>query len=207
MSSENNSPFMGFLMKHDQDAWLSAVHKLGPSIHEVDRDATQIWFYFWPLWLRGMLQEAEGNKKLLEELEIKGDPDLARQIDSSHVFVYGHRYWPQVKVAVAEHAASQGAPESLDLTDQIRSVSAQVAASTNVDESLLIGITAIGFMTLQQVGADTFEVAEGKLHISDWARKRSPQNALSDRARNDGGGLLAYLKGLKKEYTISFNEW
>lgn len=206
MSSENNSPFMGFLMKHDQDAWWSTVHKLAPSIHEVDRDATPIWFYFWPLWLRGMLRQAESNKQVFEELEIKGDPDLARQIDSSHAFVYGHRYWPQVKVAVAEHAASQGAPESLDLTDQIRSVSAQVADSAKVDESLLIGITAIGFMTLQQVGADAFEAAEGKLQISDWARKRSPQRALSDRAKDDGGGLLAYLKGLKKDYTITFNE-
>jgi hypothetical protein len=95
-----------------------------------------------------MMQEAESNKQLFEELEIKGNPDLAQQIDSSHVFVYGHRFWPQVKAAVSEHAASQGAPESLDLTDQVRSVAAQVAGATKVDESLLIGITAIGFMTL-----------------------------------------------------------
>ena len=200
MSSEDNSPFMGFLTKHDQDAWWSAVHKLIPSIHDVDRDATQIWFYFWPLWLRGMMRDAESNKQLFEELEIKGNPDLAQQIDSSHAFVYGHRYWPQVKAAVSQHAASQGAPESLDLTDQIRSVATQVAGSTKVDESLLVGITAIGFMTLQQVGADAFEAAEGTLCINDWARKRSPHNVLSDRAKDDGGGLLGYLKGLKKDY-------
>jgi hypothetical protein len=40
MSSENNSPFMGFLTEHDQDAWWSVVHKLAPSMHQVDRDAT-----------------------------------------------------------------------------------------------------------------------------------------------------------------------
>ena len=134
------------------------------------------------------------------------NPEPAERYNLVVLGLYGHRYWPQVKVAVAEHAASQGAPESLDLTDQIRSVAAQVAASTKVDESLLIGITAIGFMTLQQVGADAFKAAEGKLHISDWARKRSPQSALSNRAKDDGGGLLAYLKGLKKDYTITFNE-
>jgi ferredoxin len=153
-----------------------------------------------------MMQEAESNKQLFEELEIKGNPDLAQQIDSSHVFVYGHRFWPQVKAAVSEHAASQGAPESLDLTDQVRSVAAQVAGATKVDESLLIGITAIGFMTLQQVGTAAFEAAEGKLSISGWARRRSPQKALSARAKDDGGGLLGYLKGLKKDYTITFNE-
>jgi len=206
MSSESNSPFMGFLMKHDEDAWWSAVRKLTPSIHEVDRDATQIWFYFWPLWLRSMLREAEGNRDLLAELEIEGNPDLAQQIDSSHTFVYGHRYWSQVKAAVSEHAAAQSAPESLDLTDQVRAVATQVAAATKTDESLLLGITAIGFMTLLQVGADAFEAAEGKSHIGDWARKRSPEKVLSDRARNDGGGLLGYLKGLKKDYTVTFNE-
>jgi len=206
MSSENNSPFMGFLVKHDQDAWWSIVHKLTPAIHPVDRDATHIWFYFWPLWLRGMVQEAGSNAKLFEELEIKGDPDLAHQIDSSHAFVYGHRYWPQVKAAVVQHAASQSAPESLDLSDQIRTVASQVAGTAKVDESLLIGITAIAFMTLQQVGAEAMRAAPGELHISDWARRRSPQRVLADRARNDGGGLLGWLKGLKRDYTVTFNE-
>jgi len=206
MSSENNSPFMGFLMKHDQEAWWTAVHKLAASIHEVDRDATQIWFCFWPLWLRGMVDEAQTNRQLFEELEIKGNPDLAQQIDSSHAFVYGHRYWPQVKAAVSEHAASQVAPESLDLTDQIRTVAGQVAVAVKVDESLLIGITAIAFMTLQQVGAAAFGTAGGALHISDWARKKSPQSVLSGRAKNDGGSLLGYLKGIRQDYTITFNE-
>jgi ferredoxin len=206
MSSESNSPFMGFLMKHDQDAWWSIVHKLTPSIHEVDRDATHIWFYFWPLWLRGMLLDAQANPRLQEELELNGNADLAQQIDSSHAFVYGHRFWPQVKAAVVQHAAAQSAPESLDLSDQIRAIAAAVAGATRAEESLLLGITAIGFMSLQQVGVEAVRAAPGKLHISDWARKRSPQRVLADRARNDGGGLLGYLKGLKRDYTITFNE-
>lgn len=206
MSGESVSPFTGFLNKHDQDAWWAVVHKLTPSIHEVDRNATHIWFYFWPLWLRGMVREAQDNAKLFEELEVNGNPDLAAQIDSSHAFVYGHRWWPQVKEAVVRHAASQSAPESLDLSDQIRTVAKAVAAHVKVDESLLIGITAIGFMTLQQVGPEALAAAEGKLSISDWARRKSPQRVLADRARNDGGGLLGWLKGLKRDFTITFNE-
>jgi len=206
MSSESNSPFMGFLGKHDQDAWWSIVHKLTPAIHEVDRDATHIWFRFWPLWLREVVYETQSKPKLPEELEIKGDPDLANQIDSSHAFVYGHRYWPQVKAAVLQQAASQNAPESLDLSDQIRAVATNVAGAVKADVSLLIGITAIAFMTLQQVGEDAVEAAPGTLHISDWARKRSPQRVLADRAKNDTGGLLGWLKGLRREYTITFNE-
>lgn len=206
MSSESNSPFMGFLSEHDQEAWWSIVDALTPSVHEVDRDATRIWFYFWPLWLRGMLADAERNPKLPEELELKGDPDLANHIDSSHAFVYGHRYWPQVKDAVVRHAQARSAPESLELADQIRAVAQQVAGEINVDVALLIGITAIGFMTLQQVGAEPLAAAEGRLHISNWARKRSPERVLADRAKNDGGGLLGYLKGLRRDYTITFNE-
>jgi len=206
MSNENDSPFMAFLDRHDQDAWWLVVHNLLPSLHEVDRDATKIWFHFWPLWLQQMLQEAEANPQLLEELEFKGNGDLSEQIDTSHTFVYGHRYWPQVKAAVSERASSQAAPESLDLADQIRAVAGQVAAAAKVDESLLLGITAIGFMTLRQVGPEALAAAEGKLHIDDWARKKSAQNVLAGRAKNDGGGLLGFLKGLKQDYTVTFNE-
>ena len=206
MSSENNTPFMGFLGRHDQDAWWSTVHNLAASFHEVDRDAVKIWFYFWPLWLRKLVEDTEANPQLLQELEFKGDARLEVHIDSSHAFVYGHRYWPQVKVAVSEHASSQAAPESLDLADQIRTIATQVAGTAKVDVSLLLGITTIGLMTLRQVGPKAFDAAEGKLHISNWARRRSPQKVLADRARNDGGGLLGYLKGLKRDYTIRFNE-
>ena len=206
MSSDSSTPFMGFLRRHDQDAWWSTVHHLAPSIHEVDRDATKIWFYFWPLWLRKLIADAEVNHQLLEELEYKGNARLEDHIDSSHAFVYGHRYWPQVKAAVWGHAASQSAPESLDLTDQIRAIASQVGGSAQVDESLLLGITAIGVMTLQQVGPEAFDAAAGELHISDWARRRPPRKVLVDRARNDGGGLLGYLKGLKRDYTIRFDE-
>lgn len=206
MSSENSTPFMGFLSRHDQDAWWSTVQNLAPSIHEVDRDAVKIWFYFWPLWLRQMVDDAEADPALLDKLEFKGSARLEEHIGSSHAFVYGHRYWPQVKAAVHEHAASQTAPESLDLADQIRTIATEVAGAAKVDVSLVVGITAIGLMTLRQVGSEAFDAAEGKLHISGWAGRRSPQKIIADRARNDGGGIVGYFKGLKREYTIRFNE-
>ncbi|MCH7823429.1 MAG: (2Fe-2S)-binding protein [Acidobacteria bacterium] len=206
MSSENSTPFMGFLGRHDQDAWWSTVHNLAPSIHEVDRDAVKIWFHFWPLWLRKLFEDAEANPQLFEELEFKGNARLEEHIDSSHAFVYGHRHWPRIKAAVGEHASSKTAPESLDLADQIRTIARQVAGTAKVDVSLLLGITAIGLMTLRQVGPKAFDGAEGKLYISNWARRRSPQKIIADRARNDGGGILGYLKGLKRDYTIRFNE-
>ena len=76
MSIENKSSFMEFLDRHSQDDWWSAVNNLVPVIHKVDRDATKIWFYFWSLWVRNMLQDAEANPQLLEELEFKGEAGL-----------------------------------------------------------------------------------------------------------------------------------
>ena len=204
MNNENNSPFIAFLCNHDQNAWWSAVQNL--PLHDVDRDATRIWFYFWPLWLRDMLAAAESDPQLLREVDMKGNPRLEEQVDSSHTFVYGHRYWPQVRRAIDDRASSETAPESLDLNDQIRGVAGDLAGQLKVDESLLYGITAIGFMTLQQVGLESFKAAPGDVHISDWGRKKSPQRVLRDRAKNTGGGLLGFLKGLKQDYTIRFHE-
>ncbi len=204
MNKENNSPFIAFLRQHDQDAWWSAVQNL--PLHDVDRDATRIWFYFWPLWLRDMLAAAESDPQLLHQVDMKGNPRLEEQVDRSHTFVYGHRFWPQVKAAIADRASSETAPESLDLNDQIRGVARDLAGQLKADESLLYGITAIGFMTLQQVGLEAFNAAPGNVHISGWARKKSPQGVLRDRAKNDGGGLLGFLKGLKRDYTIRFHE-
>ena len=35
---------------------------------------------------------------------MQGNYSLKDQIDSSHTFLYGHRYWPEVKSAVQKHA-------------------------------------------------------------------------------------------------------
>ena len=204
MNNDDSSPFNAFLSKHDQDAWWSAVQNL--PMHEVDRDATRIWFYFWPLWMRRMLAAAATDSRLFREVDMKGNPRLDEQVDSSHAFVYGHRYWPQVKQAISDKASAETAPESLDLNDQIRAVAGAVAKRVKADESLLYGITAIGFMTLQQVGLEAFNAAPGTVQISDWARRKSPQRVLRDRAKNDGGGLLGFLKGLRQDYTIRFHE-
>src|SRR5437773_154785 len=50
-SAATETPFINFLNQCDEKAWSAAVSKLIPSIHEVDRTATQIWFSFYPLGL------------------------------------------------------------------------------------------------------------------------------------------------------------
>jgi len=96
--------FADFLSQHDEEAWSATLTALLRSIHEVDRNATQIWFAFYPLALFQALEQAEDPEKLAERLLMQGKYYLKDQIDSSHTFLYGHRYWPQVKAAVQKHA-------------------------------------------------------------------------------------------------------
>ncbi len=88
------------LAAYDADAWQRAVGKLSAEIHPIDREATLIWFAFYPLELHVTLAETTDKEGTARRLGLMGTWQLADQIDSSHRFFYAHRYWPQVKLAV-----------------------------------------------------------------------------------------------------------
>ena len=56
--------FQSFLKQHDAAAWQGAVAALLPHIHEVDRNATQIWFHFFPLELAEAIAESDNLERL-----------------------------------------------------------------------------------------------------------------------------------------------
>src|SRR5437868_10367360 len=120
MNTEN--PFEQFLNQHDEEAWAAMLATLLRSIHEVDRNAVQIWFAFYPLSLWQALAQADDRERLAQQLLLQGDYDLKDQIDPSHAFLYGHRFWPQVKKAVEQHADSFSQVGSISLADQVLSV-------------------------------------------------------------------------------------
>ena len=59
MNMQNENSFEQFLSQKDEEAWSAALATLLRSIHEVDRNATQIWFAFYPLSLWQALAHAE----------------------------------------------------------------------------------------------------------------------------------------------------
>ena len=203
MSTNGESLFEAFLNKHDDAAWGEIIRKLLPSIHEVDKTATQVWFHFYPLALLRALQQAEDPQALARKLSLQGNYYLKDQIDSSHEFVYGTRFWPQVKAALSEYAASSSGPSSLDLATQIRELAGNVAGRIKVDESLLVGITAIAFMTLQQTGAAQFKASPGAARNLP---SKSPDQIVKQRQRDNSQGVFGFLKGVNKTYDISFDE-
>jgi ferredoxin len=199
----NSEPlFEAFLNRHDDEAWREIIKSLRPSIHEVDRNATEIWFYFYPLALLRALEQAEDREALVIKLQLQGKYYLKDQIDTSHEFLYGHRYWTQAKAALVEHIASPAASSSLDLATQIRDVASKAASKAKVDASLVTGVTAVAFMTLQQVGAAAFKVSPG---ITRKLPAKSPEQILKQRARDDRQGVMSLFKP-DKIFTVTFNE-
>ena len=200
------TPFEKFLNQHDEEAWSATQVALLRSIHEVDRNATQIWFAFYPLPLLRALQQAADREKLAQQLLLQGTYELKDQVDSSHAFLYGHRFWPEVKKAVEQHADAFEQTSRVSLTDQILAVAGSVSKALKKDESLLVGITAVAFMTLQQAGLAAFKSAPVAIAIDSKHAKKSPDQILRDRAKEDSQGLLGFLRTVNKQYTVTHDE-
>ncbi|MDX6445295.1 MAG: hypothetical protein QOH71_2369 [Blastocatellia bacterium] len=200
------TPFEKFLNQHDEEAWSATLATLLRSIHEVDRNATQIWFAFYPLALCRALQQADDRDKLVQQLLLQGDYDLKDQVDRSHKFLYGHRFWPQVKSAVEQHADSFNQTSRDSLADQILAVAQRAAQAAKKDVSLVLGVTAAAFMTVQQAGLEAFKSAPGTLHIDNKHLKKSPEQILRGRAKVDSQGLLGFLKTVNRQFTVTHDE-
>ncbi len=205
---ERATLFHAFLDQHDQRAWDEALGRLLPAIHEVDRAATEIWFHFHPLVIARALSGSDDRAFIMRKLWLQGSPDLADHFDASHVFLYGHRYWPLVATAINADLFSGSAPASLDLPSVIREIAGRVARQAHVDDALTIGISAVGLMTLQQVGVDAFATAalDARVRIPRAALARTPEQVLKARARDKGQGWLGFLKGVRRDYPVTFDE-
>lgn len=192
--------FFASLNQHDDAAWARVYAELAPAIHAVDQRATRIWLAFFPVKLQRALRDSPHPKMTVSSLLLKGSYQLTEQVDTSARFLYGHRYWPAVKAAVAEHSRSA---TSAPLAEQIRQVARRVAASVQADESLLMGITLIAFATLQQVGLEAFNRAA---QVETSYDQRSPEQIIADRAQDDSQGLFGFLKTVDKKFSVVFNE-
>ena len=207
MSVQIATSFENLLNQQTDETWRQTVKTLLPAIHEVDKTATQIWFRFYPVALLRALQQAEDPEKLAAQLLLQGDYYLKDQIDSSHAFLYGHRFWPEVKKTVIKHGASSNALSSNnDLATEIRELAKRTAASVKAEESTLVGITAVALMTLQQVGMEAFRDSSGEVKLKERVARKSPEQVLKERARDNSQGLFGFLKTIDKDWTVTYDE-
>ncbi|MDQ1593361.1 MAG: hypothetical protein QOG71_3988 [Pyrinomonadaceae bacterium] len=211
MSRNSETVFENFLRRYDEAAWAGALESLLPAVHEVDRNATSIWFAFFPLALVRAFEQSDEPEQLAARLLMQGNYRLDDQIDSSHAFLYGHRHWLEVKRAVAAHATrfteETPAADSATLAAHVRQVAREVAAQLKIEESLLVGITAVAFMTLRQVGLAAFAASPGEVRLDGKNARQSPEKILRERAKDDSQGLLgAFLRTTDKRWTVVWNE-
>jgi ferredoxin len=207
MSVQTATPFENLLNQQTDETWEQVVQSLLPSIHEVDKTATQIWFRFYPLALLRALEQSAEPEKLAAQLLLQGNYYLKDQIDSSHKFLYGHRYWPEVKRVVTERAASFDESSSkVELAAEIRGLAKRAASQVRAQESLLVGVTAVALMTLQQAGLEAFRASPGTIQLGSRVAGKSPEQVLQERARDDSQGLFGFLKTIDKEWTVTYDE-
>ena len=200
-----NNAFTSYIEKHTEADWLAAVESLLPSIHEVDRNGTKIWFRFYPLSLFRNLQTAEDLDKALHGFAILGNYELQTQIDTSHHFLYGHRFWKTVKAAI-EAEATVFENSEIGLADEIKQLAAMAAEKLKVDASLVVGITAVGLMTLNQVGLEAFNAASGDIKKPKGLMSKSPDQIVKMRAEDDSQGIFGFLKTVNKKFSIIYDE-
>jgi ferredoxin len=205
MTNSTQTTFEQFLAGHDEEAWAASLTTLLRSVHDVDKNATQIWFSFFPLSLFCAFEAADDPELLAAQLLVRGVYPLKEQVDSSHKFLYGHRYWPEVKRAV-ETLASNFAADTGGLSDHILKVAREVAQTLKVDQSLTVGITAVAFMTVRQAGLPAFKNAKGEMLLDRRHAKKSANEILRERAVDDGQGLFGFLKTVDKKWTVTHDE-
>ena len=197
--------YFDFLNKFDESDWLKTIEKLQPEIHEVDKNAAQIWFRFYPLSLLRFLETTDDREKAIRKFVMQGDFDLKNQIDSSHRFLYGHRFWKETKAEIEKRAANF-AGESTDLKTEIEQIARTVAGQTKADKSLTLGIAAVGLMTLNQVGFDAFKNAKGETEKPKGLMAKSPDQIAAARSKDDSQGIFGFLKTVDKKYTVTWDE-
>lgn len=184
--------------------WPGAVETLAPQIHPVDLDATRIWFAFYPLEVHLAVATVEDPAAAARKLGLMGTWRLADQVDTSHRFLYGHRYWPQVKRAILATAAEASWPDRLPpLVERVADHASRTCA---VDRDQLIGIVLAGLMTLRCAGLDAFTASDGRVHLTPDAHARSIRQIRRARSLQRSQGLFGFLRGGRKTHRMTFDE-
>jgi hypothetical protein len=176
-SKMSSVTFVEYLSRYTAADWANTIETLAPEIHPIDLDATRIWLAFHP----------EG-------------PAAAR-IDSSHAFLYGHRYWPQVKRAVLAAAKDSAWPSTLaELVDRVAD---HATRTTQVDRDQLLGVTAASLVTLRHRGIDSFVASSGSVQLPHRAHVRSIRQVRRARARQRWRPLAALFGGRRFRMTLT----
>ncbi len=192
-----------YLAKFNGSEWLSAVDEVLPIVHEVDKNALQIWFRFYPLDMHRFVEAAEDRDATLHGFAMQGNFELKDQIDTSHYFFYGHRYWKTVKAAI-EAETAVFTDQTPTLVEEIKAIAMLVAEKLSVERQMVNAIVAVGLATLNQVGVEAFKAATCEVEKPTGIMSKSPNAVIAERAKDKSQGLLGFLKTINKKFAIHY---
>ncbi len=199
-----SNPLTAYLSQFSEADWLTAVDELLPCVHDVDKDALQIWFRFYPLDLKRYLDSAEDLDAAKLGLALQGEFGLEGKIDSSHHFLYGHRYWKTVKAAIeAETVVFKD--QTPTLIEEIKAIGMVVAEKLHVERQMINAMVIIGLATLNQVGIEAFNAAAGEITEPKGIMAKSPNAVIAERAKDDSQGVFGFLKTVNKKFSVAFS--
>lgn len=204
MSGTTMTNLETYLSKFTGADWLAAVDELLPCIHEVDRNAVQIWFRFFPLDLHRYIQTIEDRDEMIRGLALQGEFELNSQIDTSHHFLYGHRYWKTVKAAI-EAEAAVFTDQTPTLVEEIKAIGMLVAEKLKIERQMVNAIVTVGLATLAQTGLDAFKFAAGDIQQPTGIMSKSPNAVIAERAKDDSQGIFGFLKTVDKQFSVRYS--
>ncbi len=193
-----------YLAKFNETEWLSAARELLECIHEVDRNAVQIWFRFYPLDLMRFIDAAEDRDETLRGFALQGDFELKDQVDTSHHFLYGHRHWKTVKAAI-EAEAVVFTDQTPTLVEEIKAIGMLVAEKLKIERQMVNAMVIIGLATLNQTGLEAFKAASGEVEKPTGIMSKSPNAVIAERAKDDSQGLFGFLKTVDKKFSVKYS--
>jgi len=186
--------------------WLRVLSTLADGIHLVDREATRIWLAFHPIVISRAARHAADRTAFERRYVIEGRYRLEELVSTSHWFLYGHRYWPAVVRAVETVSHAMAAADSTDAVALVRRVAHDAAAQSGVSPTLTAGIALVGLRTLQQVGLEAMQTAPDTSPAAGRLHALTPDQVLAARARDDSQGLFGFLRGERKQWTVTLDE-
>jgi len=193
-----------FLSTFSEADWLATLDELLPCIHDVDKTAVQIWFRFYPLEMHRYAVAAEDREELIRGLALQGDFDLKDQVDTSHHFLYGHRYWKTVKAAI-EAETVVFTDQTPTLLEEVKAIGMAVAEKLSVERQMINAMVIIGLATLNQAGLEAFKAAPGEVEKPKGIMSKSPNAVIAERAKDDSQGLFGFLKTINKKFSVNYS--
>ncbi|MCX6598591.1 MAG: 2Fe-2S iron-sulfur cluster-binding protein [Acidobacteria bacterium] len=177
-------------LQQQDGQWPDVIRQLLPRTHAVDRDALRIWFGLWPLPWHALAQNPASRPQFEKFYQVNGAYRLLDQVDTSHEFLYGHRYWAVVKAAIGT------ARGGTDLRETVEAV----AQASQAPAEFSLAMAAIGLMTLRQTGWDGWESpanAEAAKAVTNrvTARGHPADQVLRSRASDFAPSLGERLRG------------